>query len=139
MKDVSAVTAHVEAVALAYCTDQPLRLTGVPPALKISMKSLRNGAPEFPPPPKTWLITMCGDESGDGVGVGVGVDIGEGLGDGVGVGVGVGEGLGEGVGVGVGVGVAPISVSETELLCTPSADTTSVAFPAPRNSAGTST
>ena len=27
------------------------------PALKISMKSLRNGAPEFPPPPNTWLIT----------------------------------------------------------------------------------
>ena len=121
------MTDHVDAVALAYCTDQPLRLTGEWPALKISMKSLRNGAPEFPPPPKTWLITMCGDESGDGVGVGVGVGVGEGLGD------------GDGIGVGVGVGVAPVSVSETELLCTLSADTTSVDFPAPRNSSGTRT
>ena len=57
--DVSGVTDHVDAVALAYCTDQPLRLTGEFPALKISMKSFRNGAPELPPPPKIWLITMC--------------------------------------------------------------------------------
>ena len=86
MTEVSGVTDHVEAVALAYCTDQPLRLTGEFPALKISMKSFRNGAPEFPPPPKIWLITMCGDVSGDGVGdgLGVGVAVGVGLGDGVG-------------------------------------------------------
>ena len=52
MTVVSAVLDHVDAVALAYCTDQPARFTGVLPALKISMKSLRNGAPAFPPPPK---------------------------------------------------------------------------------------
>src|ERR1041384_559194 len=60
--DVSGVTDQVEAVALAYCTDQPLRLTLVLPRLKISMKSFRKGAPEFPPPPKIWLITMFGVE-----------------------------------------------------------------------------
>src|SRR5689334_22657203 len=131
--EVSGVTDHVEAVALAYCTDHPLRLTDVLPALKISMKSLRNGAPEFPPPPKTWLITTCGDALGVGDGLGVGEGVGDGDGDGVGVGVGVE------VGVGVGVGVAPASTSDTGLLCMPSADATSVAVPAPRNSAGTST
>src|SRR6185369_11315823 len=47
------VTDHVDDVALAYCTDHPLRSTGDVPALNISMKSFRNGAPEFPPPPKT--------------------------------------------------------------------------------------
>ena len=111
--DVSGVTDHVEAVALAYCTDQPLRLTGVSLALKISMKSFRKGAPEFPPPPKTWLITMCGDESG--------------------------VGAGEGLGVGVGVGVAPASISDTGLLCAAFVETTSVAAAVPRNSAGMST
>jgi hypothetical protein len=54
---VSGVTDHVDAVALAYCTDQPARFTVVLPELKISMKSLRNGAPEFPPPPKICVIT----------------------------------------------------------------------------------
>ena len=49
---MSGVTDQVDAVALAYCTDQPLRFTGEFPALNISMKSFRNGAPEFPPPPK---------------------------------------------------------------------------------------
>src|SRR5215213_2799489 len=116
MMEVSGVTDHVEAVALAYCTDQPLRLTGALPALKISMKSLRKGAPEFPPPPNIWLITTWGDVPGVGVG--------EGLGD------------GDGIGVGVGVGVAPARTSEAELLCTSSADTRSVDVPAPRNSAG---
>ena len=119
MVDGSGVTDHVEAVALAYCTDQPLRSTGVLPALKISMKSLRNGAPEFPPPPKIWLITICGDASGVGVGDGLGV--------------------GDGAGVGVGVGVAPVSTSDTGLLCTPSAVTTSVDVPEPRRAGGTST
>ena len=109
MTEVSEVTDHVEAVALAYCTDQPLRLTVELPALKISMKSLRNRAPEFPPPPKTWLMTIRGEESGDCVGVGVGV------------------------------GVANAFTSDTGLLCTPSADTTSVDVPAPRNSLGTRT
>src|SRR5690349_7076274 len=139
--EVSGVTDHVEAVALAYCTDHPLRLTDVLPALKISMKSLRNGAPEFPPPPKTWLITTCGDALGvgDGLGVGETLGVGEGLGDGDGDGDGVGVGVGVEVGVGVGVGVAPASTSDTGLLCMPSADATSVAVPAPRNSAGTST
>src|SRR6185369_1143651 len=116
---VSGVTDHVDAVALAYCTDQPLRSTVVLPALKISTKSLRNGAPEFPPPPKIWLITICREASGVGVG--------DGLGD------------GDGVGVGVGVGVAPTITSDTGLLCIPSADTTSVEVPAPRKSEGTST
>src|SRR5215213_7580185 len=121
MMEVSGVTDHVEAVALAYCTDQPLRFTGALPALKISMKSLRNGAPELPPPPKTWLITIRGEEPGVGVGEGLGI------------------GLGLGVGVGVGVGVAPVSTTDTGLLCTPPADTTSVEVPAPRNSAGIKT
>src|ERR1043166_8472480 len=102
-------------VALAYCTDQPLRLTAVLPALKISMKSLRSAAPAFPPPPKTWLITMPGED--------------EGLGDGVGL----------GVGVGVGVGAVPAITTDVGLLCTPSALATTVHLPAPRNSAGTNT
>ena len=89
---------HVEAVALAYWTDQPVRVTGELPRLKISMKSLRNGAPEFPPPPKIWLITICGDDSGEGSGLGVG------------------DGLGVGVGVGVGVGAIPPRLTDTELL-----------------------
>jgi len=53
MMGVSGVTDHVDAVALAYCTDQPVRFIADVPLLKISMKSLRNGAFEFPPPPKT--------------------------------------------------------------------------------------
>jgi len=139
--EVSGVTDHVEAVALAYCTDHPLRLTDVLPALKISMKSLRNGAPEFPPPPKTWLITTCGDALGvgDGLGVGETLGVGKGLGVGEGLGDGDGDGDGFGVGVGVGVGVAPAIVTDTELLFTPSAETTSAAVPAPRKSAGTRT
>jgi len=122
------VTDQVAVVALAYCTDQPVRFTAVLPALKISMKSLRKGAPELPPPPKTWLMTIFelvtgegegvgdgeglgdGDGDGDGVGVGVGVAVGDGLGvgetdgDGVGVGIGLGDGDGDGLGVGVGPG-----------------------------------
>jgi hypothetical protein len=123
--EVSGVTDHVAAVALAYCTDQPLKLIVELPELKISIKSFRKGAPEFPPPPKTWLITICGDESGVGVG------------DGLGVGVGVGVDVG--VGVGVGVGVAPARINETGLLCTPSAVAMIVDVPAPRRSAGTRT
>jgi hypothetical protein len=76
--------------------------------LKISMKSFRKGAPEFPPPPKTWLMTMVGDAEG------------------VGVGVGVGEGEGE-----------PLINTDTRLLCTPSALTINTDLPAPRRSAGT--
>lgn len=48
---VSGVTDQVEAVALAYCTDQPARSTGESPRLKISIKSFRNGALALPPPP----------------------------------------------------------------------------------------
>ena len=126
--DVSGVTAQVDAVALAYCTDQPLRLTVELPVLRISMKSFRNGAPEFPPPPKIWLITIRGEAPGVGEGPGVGDGLGDGVADGV--------GLGAGAGVGVGVGVAPIITTDTGLLCAPPADTTSVDVPAPRNSAG---
>ena len=68
------------------------------------MKSLRNGAPEFPPPPKIWLMTICGDESGEGSGLGVGDGLGVGVGDGV------------GGGVGVGVGALPPMLTDTELL-----------------------
>ena len=121
---MSGVTDHVEAVALAYCTDQPVRLTLELPRLKISIKSFRKGAPEFPPPPKTWLITMPGEDSGAGDG--------EGDGD--------GDGDGEGVGVGVGVGEGePLINTDTELLCTPSALTINTELPAPRRSAGTRT
>ena len=84
--DVNGVTDHVEAVALAYCTDHPARLTATLPRLKISMKSFLKGAPEFPPPPKIWLITTCEVDSGVGTGLGPGLDDGLGEGDGDGVG-----------------------------------------------------
>ena len=107
------MTDHDEAVALAYWTDQPVRLTGCVPLLKISMKSFLKGAFAFPPPPNSCEITSFGEGAGvgDGVGEGIGVAVGEGVGEGIGVavGVGLGEGIGEGegesVGVGVGVGV----------------------------------
>src|SRR5678809_58990 len=91
------------------------------------MKSFRKGAPALPPPPKIWLITRPDAGEGDGLGVGDGI------------GLGVGDGIGLGVGVGVGVGAVPPSVTDTELLCTLSAATTSVHLPAPRRSAGSST
>ena len=75
--------------------------------MKSSMKSLRKGAPEFPPPPKTWLITTPGLVEGDGEGVGVGDGLGDGEATGVGVGVGVGDGLGVAVGEGDGKGDGP--------------------------------
>ena len=120
------------------------------------MKSFRKGAPVFPPPPNTWLMTMVGEASGDvgvgvalgvgdaeGLGLGLGVGDGEGLGLGVGVGDGEGFGLGVGVGVGVGVGdgvgAAPPITTDTALLFSSSAVTTSVHLPTPRNSAGTNT
>src|SRR5262245_51573148 len=40
-------------VALAYCTDIPASETDPAVGLKISTKSLRNGAPALPPPPYT--------------------------------------------------------------------------------------
>jgi len=86
------VTDHVVAVALAYWTDQPLRLIGTVPLLNISMKSFLKGAFALPPPPKSCEITSLGVGSGVGLGVGVGVAVGEG--DGVGLGVGVGVGVG---------------------------------------------
>jgi len=105
------VTDHVAAVALAYCTDQPLRFTAVSPALKISIKSFRKGAPALPPPPKTWLITTFGLPSGDGNGDGDGEGLGGGETDGDGTGVEVGDGDGDGLGVGEtdgdGVGIGP--------------------------------
>src|SRR5690242_15894765 len=42
---------------LPYWTDQPARLTTDGPALCSSMKSFLYVAPEFPPPPYTWLMT----------------------------------------------------------------------------------
>ena len=36
-----------------YCTLHPVRSIAVPEALYSSTKSLRSGAPELPPPPKT--------------------------------------------------------------------------------------
>ena len=72
----SSVTDHVDEVAPAYCTDQPVRSAGVVPRLNSSMKSLRYGAFELPPPPNSWEITICA----------VGVAIGVGLGDGEAVG-----------------------------------------------------
>ena len=54
---LNAVTCQVVPVADAYCTDQPFKLTATLPRLKSSMKSFLNVAPEFPPPPYTWLIT----------------------------------------------------------------------------------
>lgn len=47
----SGVTIHDVPAELAYCTDQPARLTGAVPALKSSMKSERSVAPLLPPPP----------------------------------------------------------------------------------------
>jgi hypothetical protein len=48
-------------VALAYCTDMPVSDTAVVPRLNSSMKSFWYGAPVFPPPPKTWLITTSAE------------------------------------------------------------------------------
>lgn len=113
----SSVTDHVDEVAPAYCTDQPVRSAGVVPRLNSSMKSLRYGAFELPPPPNSWEITICavgvaigvGLGDGEAVGEGIGVAVGEGdaigVAVGIGVGVGGGVGVGDGVGVGVGVGV----------------------------------
>ena len=53
-----AVTAQLVPPAAPYCTLQLLRLTGLLPRLKISMKSLRYSAPLLPPPPYTWLMTI---------------------------------------------------------------------------------
>nr|WP_240040661.1 hypothetical protein [Pseudocnuella soli] len=41
----------------AYCNDQPARLTLLAVGLYNSTKSLLKGAPVFPPPPYTWLMT----------------------------------------------------------------------------------
>ena len=132
---MSGVTDQVEAVALAYWTDQPVRSAGELPLLKISMKSLRKGAFALPPPPKTWEITSfegigvaVGEGVGDGfavgvgsgvgeaVGVGIGVAVGEGDGEGIGVAVGDGEGVGVGVGVGVGGGETRMNTEESSLV-----------------------
>src|SRR5471032_2977165 len=53
-----AVTAQLDPAAEAYCTLQFVKLTGLALRLKISMKSLRYKAPELPPPPYTWLMTI---------------------------------------------------------------------------------
>jgi hypothetical protein len=41
MVPLSVVTCHDAPVELAYCTDQPVTVTGAEPALNSSMKSLR--------------------------------------------------------------------------------------------------
>jgi len=51
MLPASAVLDAVVPVEDQYCTLQPARLTGAVPRLNSSTKSLRSGAPEFPPPP----------------------------------------------------------------------------------------
>src|SRR5919201_7060027 len=58
-------------VADAYCTDHPFTDTAEEVGLKISMKSLLQVAPLFPPPPYTWLMTReaeAGAEAGGGAG-----------------------------------------------------------------------
>jgi hypothetical protein len=110
--EVSGVTDHVDAVAQAYWTDQPLRLMGAIPLLKISTKSFLYGAFALPPPPNTCEITRLG------VAVGAGVAIGEAVG--VGIGVAVGEGDGEGIGVAVGVGLGDGVGGETRIKTEPS-------------------
>ena len=45
------VTAHDVPAVEAYCTLQPVTSTAEAVRLKSSMKSFRNVAPEFPPPP----------------------------------------------------------------------------------------
>ena len=93
--------------------DQLVKLTLAVPRLKISIKSFRKGAPELPPPPKIWVMTMLGEADG--------------------------EGEGDGVGVGEGDGVGPPINTDAELLSAPSAVTINTDLPAPRRSAGTMT
>ena len=54
-------------VALVYCSESPFKEIAVVPRLKISMKSLENGAPLLPPPPYTWLITSPEEAAWTGV------------------------------------------------------------------------
>src|SRR5262249_17673656 len=56
-----AVTCHVVPPPDAYCSDQAARSTVVLPRLNSSTKSFVYGAPELPPPAKTWLITMSAE------------------------------------------------------------------------------
>jgi len=134
------VTDQLVPVAVAYCTDHPARLFATSPALKISMKSFLNGAPELPPPPYTWLITIrapvAGDGDGEGEGNGVGVGEAEGCGVGDGNGVGLGPGDGDGLGLGVGL---PLKVISTGLLERLSPVIVSLRVPAPPSSNGTRT
>src|SRR5262245_46504476 len=58
---VNAVTCQVAPDADAYWIVHPPTSTAVDPRLKSSTKSFANGAPELPPPGKTWLTTMSGD------------------------------------------------------------------------------
>jgi hypothetical protein len=47
----STVVCHVAPVVEAYCTVQPVTLTGEVPRLKSSMKSFLRVVPALPPPP----------------------------------------------------------------------------------------
>src|SRR6187399_1108630 len=58
---VNAVACHVAPDADAYWIVQPLTSTAVDPRLKSSTKSFAKGAPELPPPGKTWLTTRSGE------------------------------------------------------------------------------
>src|SRR5262249_11450447 len=54
---VSGVACQLVDAADAYCTDQPVTVTGAPPRLNSSTKSFVYGAPELPPPANTWPMT----------------------------------------------------------------------------------
>ena len=57
----SGVVCHVLPAADAYCTVHPSTTIGELLWLNSSTKSFLYVAPEFPPPPYTWLITIAGD------------------------------------------------------------------------------
>src|SRR6266480_3112339 len=61
MLPFNAVVCQLLPAADAYCTLQPVRSMAAAPLLASSMKSLVRVAPEFPPPPYTWLMTTSGD------------------------------------------------------------------------------
>ena len=50
---------HVVPVAEVYWIDHEVMVTGLPELLYNSTKSFKKGAPLFPPPPYTSLITTC--------------------------------------------------------------------------------
>jgi hypothetical protein len=120
--DVSGVTDHVDAVALAYCTDQPLRLTDVITGVEDLDEVVAKRRAGVSATAEDLADYDRGDESGVGV-----------VKDSAMVWTVVSEWEWSRS------WCCSASTSDTELLCTLSADTTSVDVPAPRNSAGTRT